>query len=52
MRIVLRHSGNTGVRSLLCVEQFRAMAFAQLAWRESLCDIKAKHSRILAPDPP
>lgn len=26
-RIVQRHSGNAGVRTLPCTEQFRAMAF-------------------------
>jgi hypothetical protein len=40
-RIVQRHSGNAGVRTLSCAEQFRAMAFAQLTWRESLRDIEA-----------
>src|SRR5580693_883651 len=37
-RIVDRYSGNAGVRTLSCAEQFRAMAFAQLTWRESLRD--------------
>ena len=40
-RIVQRHGGNVGVRSLSCAEQFRSMAFAQLTWRESLRDIEA-----------
>jgi len=40
-RIVQRHGGNSGVRTLTCAEQFRAMAFAQLTWRESLRDIEA-----------
>ena len=40
-RIVYRHGGNSGVRTLSCAEQFRAMAFAQLTWRESLRDIEA-----------
>jgi hypothetical protein len=40
-RIVARHGGDKGVRSLSCAEQFRAMAFAQLAYRESLRDIEA-----------
>ena len=40
-RIVQRHSGNSGVRTLSCAEQFRAMAFAQLTWREGLRDIEA-----------
>jgi hypothetical protein len=43
-RIVQRHGVNAGVRSLTCAEQFRAMAFAQLTWRESLCDIEASLS--------
>lgn len=40
-RIVTRHGGDSGVRSLPCTEQFRAMAFAQLTYRESLRDIEA-----------
>ena len=40
-RIVQRHGGNSGVRTLSCAEQFRAMAFAQLTWRESLRDIES-----------
>ena len=40
-RIVHRHAGDSGVRTLSCAEQFRAMAFAQLTWRESLRDIEA-----------
>lgn len=43
-RIVQRYSGNAGVRTLSCAEQFRAMAFAQLTWRESLRDIEASLS--------
>ena len=43
-RIVRRHGGNSGVRTLSCAEQFRAMAFAQLTWRESLRDIEASLS--------
>jgi len=39
-RIVSRYRGDTGVRVLPCSEQFRAMAFAQLTWRESLRDIE------------
>ena len=39
-RIVERHSGNAGVRTMNCAEQFRVMAFAQLTWRESLRDIE------------
>jgi len=43
-RIVHRYAGNAGVRTLTCAEQFRAMAFAQLTWRESLRDIEASLS--------
>ena len=43
-RIVQRHGGNSGVRTLTCAEQFRAMAFAQLTWRESLRDIEVSLS--------
>ena len=40
-RIVERYCGDSGVRRLGCTEQFRAMAFAQLTYRESLRDIEA-----------
>ena len=43
-RIVQRHGGNSGVRALSCAEQFRAMAFAQLTWRESLRDVEVSLS--------
>ena len=43
-RIVQRHAGDSGVRTLSCAEQFRALAFAQLTWRESLRDIEASLS--------
>ena len=39
-RIVARYGGDSGARSLTCTEQFRAMAFAQLTYRESLRDIE------------
>jgi len=39
-RIVERHGGDRYVKSLACTEQFRAMAFAQLTYRESLRDIE------------
>ena len=39
-RIVERHGGDRYVKSLVCTEQFRAMAFAQLTYRESLRDIE------------
>jgi hypothetical protein len=40
-RIVSRYGGDRAVRGLPCTEQFRAMAFAQLTYRESLRDIEA-----------
>ena len=40
-RIIERHKGDTGVRTLSCGDLFRIMAFAQLTWRESLRDIEA-----------
>jgi len=43
-RIVQHYGGNAGVRRLTCAEQFRAMAFAQMTWRESLRDIEASLS--------
>src|ERR1700709_358345 len=39
-RIVARHGGDGRVRTLSCGEQYRAMAFAQLTYRESLRDIE------------
>ncbi len=39
-RIVTRHGGDHYVKSLNCTDQFRAMAFAQLTYRESLRDIE------------
>ncbi len=39
-RIVERYGGDSGVRVLNCTEHFRAMAFAQLTYRESLRDIE------------
>jgi hypothetical protein len=39
-RIVDRHGGDAGVRTLSCADLFRVMAFAQLTWRESLRDIE------------
>ena len=43
-RLVQRYGGDAGVRTLSCAEQFRAMAFAQLTWRESLRDIEVSLS--------
>jgi hypothetical protein len=40
---VARYGGDLGVRRLTCSEQFRVIAFAQLAWRESLRDMEVPH---------
>ena len=39
-RIIERHGGDAGVRTLSCADLFRVMVFAQLTWRESLRDIE------------
>ena len=39
-RIVARYGGDERVRTLSCAEHYRAMAFAQLTYRESLRDIE------------
>jgi hypothetical protein len=39
-RIVMRHQGDRGVRTLGCLDLFRILAFAQLTYRESLRDIE------------
>ena len=39
-RLVARYGGDVRVRTLTCGEQYRAMAFAQLTYRESLRDIE------------
>ena len=39
-RIVARHQGDCGVRTLGCLDLFRVLAFAQLTYRESLRDIE------------
>jgi hypothetical protein len=40
-RCVERYQGNFSVKHFTCMDQFRIMAFAQLAYRESLRDIEA-----------
>jgi hypothetical protein len=40
-RLIARYGGDYDVRTFPCVEQYRAMAFAQLTCRESLRDIEA-----------
>lgn len=39
-RIVARYGGDRSVQTFPCTEQYRAMAFAQLTFRESLRDIE------------
>jgi hypothetical protein len=39
-RIIDRHKGDAGTRTMGCADLFRVMAFAQLTWRESLRDIE------------
>ncbi len=39
-RIATTYSGDARAMTLPCTEHFRAMAYAQLTWRESLRDIK------------
>jgi len=39
-RIIERHNGDAGVRTLGCADLFRIMAFSQLTGRESLRDIE------------
>lgn len=40
-RIIARHNGDAGTRTLTSTELFRILAFSQLTWRESLRDIEA-----------
>ncbi len=40
-RIVMRHNGDAGTRTLTTAELFRILSFSQLTWRESLRDIEA-----------
>ena len=39
-RIISKHKGDCGVRTLSCADLFRILAFSQLTWRESLRDIE------------
>jgi hypothetical protein len=39
-RIIERHKGDVGVRTLGCADLFRIMAISQLTWRQSLRDIE------------
>jgi len=39
--IVQRYQGNYKVKTFRCSDHYRVMAFAQLTYRESLCDIEA-----------
>jgi hypothetical protein len=39
-RIIAKHKGDCGVRTLSCADLFRILAFSQLTWPESLRDIE------------
>ena len=39
-RVIERHKGDAGARTLGCADLFRIMAFSQFTWRESLRDIE------------
>ena len=41
LRCVARYGGDTGLRGFSCWDQYLAMAFAQLTYRDSLRDIEA-----------
>jgi hypothetical protein len=43
-RIVAKHEGDRGVRTLSCADLFRILAFSQLTWRESLRDIESTYA--------
>ena len=50
-RLVAKYDGDLRVRKFRCTEQFRAMAFAQLTFRESLGDIEVRsHQSCMAWD--
>jgi hypothetical protein len=51
IRLVERYGGDHRVRTLTCAEQYRAMAFAQLTYRESLRDIECRSSFVVSVDP-
>jgi Domain of unknown function (DUF4372) len=40
-RCVARYAGEHKVKSFSCLDQYLCMAFAQLTFRESLCDIES-----------
>ena len=40
--LVSRYEGDHRVRTLPCAEHFRVLAFAQLTYRDGLCDIQAR----------
>jgi len=44
-RCVTRYQGNYKVRNFSCWEQFLAMGFAQMTFRESLADIEICRAR-------
>ena len=48
-RIIDRHKGDSGERTLGCADVFRVMAFAQLTWRESDGETEERHRQLTAP---
>ena len=44
-RIVARYGGDARVRTLCCAEQYRAMAFAQLTYRETCAISRSAYRR-------
>jgi hypothetical protein len=48
-RIVSRHHGDSGRRTLSSAELFCILAFSQLTWRESLRDIEACGTNLIFP---
>jgi Domain of unknown function (DUF4372) len=40
-RIVARYHGDHSMQTFPCTAQYRAMALAQLTYRETMCDIEA-----------
>ena len=47
-RIVARYHGDHSVQTFPCTEQYRAMAFAQLTYRESLRDADGRQFVVIA----
>jgi hypothetical protein len=48
-RIVSRHHGDSGTRTLSSGGLFRILAFSQLTWRESLRNFEACGTKLIFP---